>query len=243
MSYIPALLLTAAMSGCASSSSSAKVRYADGFDGNRARTAVLGVLRSGSLDMQTWNKLASRGTGLLRSCPPAYGETLKATRQDVFEALSDATESDLTSDLLPVLGQAARASLVLVIEVYGEAKVAGRGGNADEPVLLAHGGASSPAASDASPRFVEAARPDLEVAAILYSVEQLREVARVELQYGGPSEDEAFMEFGTQFGQAFGGLACGRWDWNAVQGTRTTDTAGLTLPGTRLVPAKGTSRK
>lgn len=236
------LFLTVMTLGCTSSTTSTKVSYADGYDGKLSSTAVLGVMRSGSFDMQAWDMLATRGTGLLRSCPAAYGGALKASRPDVFEVLEQTTGNSLMDELLPALVPAARASLILVIEVYGSATVASHpdpGGK----VLLAHGGSSSPIVSDVSPRFAEARRPDLEITGILFSVGQLHEVARLEVHYSGPSEDEALAEFATQYQGTFGEPTCGGWNWAAVQGVRATDAAGLPLPNSRLIPATGTAHE
>lgn len=240
VTFLPLAMVAIACSPFSTSSTS--VLYADGHSGVQGATAVLGVMRAGSFDLQTQNELSVRGGDVFRNCPVAHSDELAVQRPDVLEALNDATKNSSLNELLPALARATSASLVLLVEVYGSANTARREAPRGE-VLLAHGGAVSPTVSDTPSRFVATQGPDLEISAVFFSIEELREVARLEFYYTGPSDEEAFAQFGSQFRQTFTGLSCGSWDWTDVRGVRATDAAGLSLPGVRLVPASESAQE
>jgi hypothetical protein len=54
----------------------------------------------------------------------------------------------------------------------------------------------------------------LQLSASLYSVEQHRSVALVDLEYRGDNADEAVATFAAQLARSLPGAACSGWAWN-----------------------------
>jgi hypothetical protein len=221
-----ALALLGPLAAACADDAQIKARYAPELAHGRHVVSVLGVYKDGRMSSDAWEIVGPRlSSPFGATCETAYGQ-LVAGNEKLSGAIDDAVRANGPSDdLLALLAPAAKGDLILVVTLAGHV------GNKNQPLpdtnsILG----STPTASTGKYRGMgggmPASRPtrgtfpgklpaQLEMSAILYSVADKKPVGAIDMQYDGPSLDDALARMAAKFNEAMPGSACGAWDWTA----------------------------
>ncbi len=208
-------------------------RFSPDFDHPRHTISVFGVFKNGQMSSEAWNALRPHIEPLVGAgeCEAAFGPALASADGRLLRAIDDYTRANgPTDDLLARIAPAAEGDLVLVLVEAGhppapEKKVTVQDTSTQRRSrqTVNHGGLS-----DFKPRSGGAADQDvLDLSASLFSVAKGTSVAVVDMQYEGPSLDEAVERFAARLARALPEAKCRGWRWNVnVDPQRIRDLGG-----------------
>jgi hypothetical protein len=193
------------------------VRYAAEFGAGRKTVSVVGVFQDGLMSEEAWTLLGPRLSQALHqsACEVWYGEKLAAAKPEVFAALGkSARDEGITDGLLEGIAPHAEGDHVIVFQMYGRPPRRARRGEADEGILIAHGGGA--ADSHYLPKRTPTEADAMEVSATLFSVAARHSVAHVVLEYSGSRVDDAIAKFSQKLTTAIPDAICAGWKWHAI---------------------------
>ncbi len=214
-----ALFLLAGATSCGESSASTSVKYASDFRPGATTVSMFGTFRDGRLD-QEFGALV--GPALASSfgrhrCETAYGAELAHRNADLYNALDEQAKSDgITDELLGKVAPMAEGALILVVSVHGAAAPRSFGGAEVDPGAMgpqasARGAPRNRIPAGALRRY--GAKGGLVMTASFYSVRLGRGVARMTMNYEGPSVEDAVRRFGEELAKVVPGSTCRGFRW------------------------------
>jgi hypothetical protein len=215
--------------GCEGGDARFTAKLASDFAPAGQAISVLGLYKDGRLLPDGWQTVAPYVSAALgsSSCPVGY-EILAASNPPLADAIDEYARTDGPSDdLVAQLAPAARGDVVLIVAIAGrlpqKASAADAGARRPASTMPAPGanvgrgggrgmrggGRTGGPARNEPPKDANV----LEISASLYSVSARRSVALLELEYSGPSVDDAMRRFGQALAQTIPGARCTEWNW------------------------------
>ena len=209
------LLLGAAMlTSCAEQDAQFNVRSAPGFTPGRTTVSVFGVFRDGRLSPESWAEFGPPISAALgqKSCDIAYGEGLQKENPEMFSAVDDdARANGITEDMLDKFASMAKGELIMTISVHNRERQTIIATEGVDPLRAASMQQPKRGGGRRQPPGQTTVEGGVEIAASLYAVRLHRSMARVAMQYTGPSMEDALRRFVAKLNTLIPGSTCLGW--------------------------------
>ncbi len=178
--------------------------------------SVFGVFKGGKMSPEFWEVIGPelKAASEKGKCEAGVGDHLQDQDPALFKSVDqDTKENGITPELLTRIAPHAAGDVILSISVYGQPPSERAVTATQTPVQPSGGRGGRGRGGFGGTTSAREQAESFEIALSLFSVKKHEEVAKLQLRYGGPSEDEAVKKFGERYRAEFPGLLCAGWNF------------------------------